>query len=67
MDQLNKPAPAVYRGNRRHVISMAGEDVDAAEFVMLTEPVDRFERRLAAIYPDWPQFDAWRWERRAAA
>ena len=64
---MNKPVPTVYRGNRHTVINMAGEDVAASEFTMLTEPVDRFERRLAAIYPDWPQFDTWRWERRTAA
>lgn len=54
-------------GNRRAVRTVGGEEVSLQEEIMLTENAQDFERRLAGIYQDWPQFDAWRWDRAATA
>ena len=57
-------SPGARKGNRRMVKIVGGEDFvnDAAD--MLTEPLAVFERRCAAIYPDWPAFVAWVDDRR---
>lgn len=56
---------AAKRGNDHAHRIIAGDQIDADEEAMLTETLPAFERRLAGIYPDWPQFDAWRQERAA--
>ena len=57
--------PAAKRGNDHAHRIMAGDQIDAAEETMLTETLPAFERRLASLYPDWQEFDAWRQERAA--